>query len=154
MIRITESRDADLLALLNYDMQEIHAEIEPMLFKHHNQENMKALFKEALEDENIYAFVAWDNDRPVGYVMISKINFEENYFRKSYSVVYIEHICVLKDYKGHGIGKQLIEKVKEFARDNNIRRVELDYWNKNEKAGQFFRSQGFKTFNERMYLEV
>ena len=61
---------------------------------------------------------------------------------------------MLKDYKGHGIGKQLIEKVKEFARDNNIRRVELDYWNKNEKAGQFFRSQGFKTFNERMYLEV
>jgi len=33
MIRITESRDADLLALLNYDVQEIHAEISIIIRK-------------------------------------------------------------------------------------------------------------------------
>ena len=33
---------------------------------------MKALFKEALEDENIYAFVAWDNDRPISKKIISE----------------------------------------------------------------------------------
>jgi ribosomal protein S18 acetylase RimI-like enzyme len=154
MICINETKDMKLISVLNYDVQEIHAEIEPLIFKHHNQADMEKLFEEALLEEGVHVFIATYNSNPAGYVMLSVRNVSETYFRYEHSVVYIEHICVTKEYKGNGIGRELINKVKEYALEHGISRIELDYWSRNENAGEFFKTQGFTNFNERMFIQV
>jgi diamine N-acetyltransferase len=152
-ITIIETKDAALLAVLNHDVQEIHAEIEPSIFKKHLKESMQKQFEEALQNENVKGFVAYYQEKPVGYVLVSKRDLPETYFKYAYSVIYIEQICVDKEYIGKSIGKELLNHVKSHAAKQGIERVELDFWCKNSNAGQFFRLQGFSTFNERMYFE-
>jgi len=151
-IRIEESKNAELLARLNYDVQDLHRQIEPTIFKSHSNEDMSKLFTEALKDKNVQAYVCYFDEQPVGYVLLGKRNLPETHFRYGYSVIYIEQICVKRSFKGKGIGKALIDTAKEYANKKGISRIELDFWSKNKKAGEFFSSQGFKTFNERMYI--
>lgn len=50
--------------------------------------------------------------------------------------------------------RKLIDFAKEYAIDKKINRFELNYWNKNMNVGEFFRNQGFSTYNERMFTEL
>ena len=52
------------------------------------------------------------------------------------------------------IMRKLIDFAKEYAIDKKINRFELNYWNKNMNVGEFFRNQGFSTYNERMFTEL
>jgi diamine N-acetyltransferase len=153
-IRICVTKDTRLLAKLNHDVQEIHNTIEPEIFKPYSEDNMKNLFDYLLKDENRSAFVAYDDDCAVGYILIAQRDYPENDFKKNYSVIYIDQICVESDYKGKGAGKALIDFAKKYATEKHVSRVELDYWNANKNAGEFIRSQGFSTYNERMFIKL
>jgi len=153
-IKIIESTDSGLLAELNHDVQELHAQIEPNIFKKHSVSEMKKLFVKLLESKNMYSYVAYYGDKPVGYILISESEYPESCFKHSYKVVYIHQICIMSGYRGKDIGKKLVEQAKSFAKEKEISRIELDFWYKNENAGQFFRSQGFTTFNEKMFIDV
>lgn len=153
-IRIIESADSRLLAELNHDVQELHAQIEPKLFKKHSVSEMEKLFVELLESKNMHSYVAYYGDEPAGYIVISESEYPESCFKYSYKVIYIHQICVASKYRGKNIGKELVEKAKLYAEEKGISRIELDFWYKNENSGQFFRTQGFMTFNEKMFINV
>ncbi len=152
-IKIIETTDTELLATLNHDVQEIHAEIEPAIFKKYSKDEMKKLFNEALA-ENIKSYLAYWGDEPAGYLLISVMKYPETPFRYEYSVLFIDQICVAKKFKGKNIGKELINKAKSLANEQGFKRIELDFWCKNSNAGQFFRTQGFNTHCERMHYDV
>lgn len=153
-IRIEQTNDASLLARLNYDVQQLHHEIEPEIFKPYSEESMKCLFEEILMASNSSAYIAFVENNPAGYILLDEIHKEENYFRKGYSVLYIDQICVDEHYRGKGVGKALVNYSKMYAKERNIQRIEMDYWSRNEHSGEFFRGQGFANFNERLYVNV
>lgn len=153
-IRIDKTENTSLLAKLNHDVQQLHNEIEPEIFKPYSEEGMKCLFEEIILNSNSSAYVAFVENKPAGYILLSEVHKEENYFRKSYSVLYIDQICVDEYYRGKGVGKALVNYSKLYAKERNIMRLEMDYWSKNKYSGEFFRSQGFANFNERLYSNV
>lgn len=153
-IRIEETKDSELLARLNHDVQELHTKIEPTIFKPYSKEGMTKFFEELLSDEMIQAYIAYWDDSPAGYILLSRRHYPETYFRHSYSAIYIEQICVERNFKGKKIGQKLIAVAKDYARQMDINRIELDYWSKNKNAGKFFASQGFEPFNSRMNIQI
>lgn len=153
-INIIKTRDTELLAILNHDVQEIHHHIEPELFKPYNKDNMKKLFDEALENENVSAYVAYFDEVVAGYMLLSKKYNEANYYKESYATLQIDQICVESDFKGKGIGKALVEFAKTRAKELEITRIEMNYWTKNNHSGEFFRSQGFENYNERLTIKI
>lgn len=48
-----------------------------------------------------------------------------------------------KKYHGHGIGRELMKKCIELAREQNMESVWLDVWQKNIKAIEFYKKAGF-----------
>lgn len=56
---------------------------------------------------------------------------------------YIAGIFVDKDYRNHGIGKMLIEYVKQYY---DV--LTLNVYRKNERAVSFYHRQGFSTISE------
>ncbi len=58
------------------------------------------------------AFLAMDDNYQIG---------EMTYFWSGNNRFIIDHTEVDEEYQGRGIGKQLIEKAVEFARENNYR---------------------------------
>lgn len=153
-IEIIKTEDTALLAKLNHDVQELHNHIEPEIFKPYSSESMKRLFDEILQDENASAYLAYYNDVVAGYILLTRKDHKENSFKESYSVVNIDQICVDGDFKGKGIGKELVDFAKDYARDLKISRIEMNYWTKNNNSGEFFRSQGFETYNERLAIKI
>lgn len=153
-IKIIKTKDAALLAKLNEDVQRIHNNIEPDIFKPYSKKDSTMYFDELLKNKNISAYLAKYNEDIVGYILFSIKYNEENFIKKSYSVLYIDQICIEKNYKGNGIGKELVEFAKDYAKKMNIIRVEMNYWSKNSDSGEFFKRQGFETYNERLVIKV
>jgi GNAT superfamily N-acetyltransferase len=151
-VKIVQKRDAGLLAKLNEDVQKIHHDIEPGIFKAYDYESMKGFFHELLEKDTLRAFIVHYLDRAAGYMLLTEKHLEETAFKEAYSVLSIDQICVEKAFKGKGLGKVLVDFAKDQARAKNISRLEMNYWSGNSNSGEFFRSQGFKTYNERLSL--
>lgn len=151
---IKRTEDSDLLAKLNRDVHKIHHCIEPEIFKPYSIENMKSLFHDMLKDDSISAYVSYIEDTPAGYIILQKKVLEENHFRYSHSVLHIDQICVETEFKGQGVGKALVDFAKDLAKEQDIKRIEMNYWSKNTNSGEFFRSQGFSNYNERLSIEI
>jgi ribosomal protein S18 acetylase RimI-like enzyme len=54
-------------------------------------------------------------------------------------------VCVLKDYWGYGIGKNLLKESIAWADSNGIKKVTLNVLETNEKAINLYEKFGFKT---------
>lgn len=153
-IKIEKTMDSKLLTKLNRDVQDIHSIIEPELFKPYDEDGIKKYFDSVLTKEDVTAHIAYSDGKPAGYVILIRRNYPENAFSKSFSAIYVDHICVDDKYKRSGIGKVLIDFVKAVAKDNKINRIELNYWTANKNAGKFFKKQGFEVYNEKMCIKV
>lgn len=47
-------------------------------------------------------------------------------------------MCVLEEYRRQGVGKLLMDRIKGFARDKKINRIELSVWVDNVNAIKLF----------------
>ena len=86
----------------------------------------------------VEVWLAEINDEPVGQV----------FFFRNYSTFlakpgfYIEDIYVRPQFRGKGIGKKLLNKVIELAKEKNYGRVEWSVLNWNEPAIEFYKNIG------------
>lgn len=58
--------------------------------------------------------------------------------------LYIDELWVDERYRGHGMGKQLMEKAQEFAKSHNLSGLWL--WTQSWQAPRFYQSLGFEEF--------
>ncbi len=84
-------------------------------------------------------FIAYLGKIPVGYVALSKKDFG---YRKS-KYVEIENIGVVPEYRSQGIGKILMEKTVEWAKNQKATKLYVSaYWG-NKKAINYYKKNGF-----------
>ena len=108
MIRIEGTKDTGLLADLNRDVQDLHANTYPDLFRPYDKAEVAKFFDSTVQKGNWSHYVAYDDEDPVGFIQIEKRQFMNHPFRKDCGLVYIHQICVRKAYEGKGVGKMLI----------------------------------------------
>ncbi len=66
-------------------------------------------------------------------------------------LVRIDSIAVAKDARGTGIGTALINKVFEYAADNNLKKVMLEVVDTNSGAKRLYERLGFEVVREKKY---
>jgi len=137
-IDLATHADIQTLALLNKEVQNLHANARPDLFKPDlNMDEIAEFFAEMLDDADNRIFINRIDGQGVGYLFCKIMRRPGNAFMFPYSVVYIDHIAVKTDFRGHGCGRILIEAAKQLARDENIPQVALDTWSFNSNAKPF-----------------
>ncbi len=155
MIRTTSINDVPVLSELNKDVQDLHHRLFPDKFKPYNQKEIKNLFLEFFNTDNIVILIDETEDcQATGYLVYEVRTYDENFTNFAYQSLYIRHITVSKEFQGKGIGTQLVDEVKARAKNQNIPYVELDVFNHNGVACSFFESKGFKSVNTKMSFEV
>jgi len=87
---------------------------------------------------NCPQFVAMTEDGVIGWSMANKA--EQAFVRHSCTLF----IGVLAEWRGYGIGKQLLEHTLYQAWENNLTRVQLDVYADNHKAIQLYHQFGFE----------
>lgn len=144
----------DELILLNDEVQKIHLNLFPSFFKSTDKNELKEFFAKWLTQNDVKGFVALEDKKIIGYLFCRIVRREPYPFSKERHYIYIDQICISESKRMSGIGKALIQHVKELAKKLNIKRIELDYWTENAEAGKAFRAMGFNTYNEKMALDL
>lgn len=95
--------------------------------------------KEKLSDERVYEFVACTDDTVVGYFNL----MEEIDIIRNLKIYHIGYVCVDPNYRGNGIGHIMMNYAENYARENNVTRLELTSGNQREAAHRLYISLGF-----------
>ena len=64
----------------------------------------------------------------------------------------IDEFCVDEMYRRTGVGTELIDFVRTYAKESGFDRIELNMWEFNRDALLFYESVGFQTY--RRYMEL
>jgi ribosomal protein S18 acetylase RimI-like enzyme len=132
-------------------LQEIGYETFNETFKHLNSpENMKAYLEKAFNLQQLEKelstisssfFFLYFNEEIAGYLKVNVNEAQsENMGDESFE---IERIYIRKKYKRQGLGKFLINKGIEIAKEQNKKQVWLGVWEENEGAIKFYKKMGF-----------
>lgn len=152
-IRKAQLSDNEGVLRLLKQIAELHHEGRPDIFKSNTSKYSKDDLAEILKDENKPVFVAVDeHDRVLAYVFCVVIKTENHAVLKDAHSLFIDDFCVDKSLRGQNIGKKLFEAVQSYAREINVYKIDLNVWEFNKGAIEFYQKCGFITQRRTMEL--
>ena len=94
-------------------------------------------------EHQYFCFVAEVNDVIVGEIISDIKEVKEDGSFKQRRFLFIEDICIDKNYTRKGIGRKLCDMAKQLARRENVSSIELNVWAFNKNAINFYEELGF-----------
>jgi GNAT superfamily N-acetyltransferase len=154
-IRQAMSKDNMLLSSLCMDVQSLHAENHPDIFKiPQNDDFASAFFEEMLADPLVTVFLAEEDGQALGYILCKLIERVENPFTFAMRYLLIDQISVCPEAQGKGVGAALMVQAEAQAREWDVPRIQLDSWGFNTDAHAFFEKMGYEKFNHRFWRKL
>lgn len=150
--RPATSLDALALSRLTMDVQRLHAQNHPHIFKVPESEDFAvSFFEEMLADPKVTIFIAENDGKAVGCIVCKLIERPENPFTFAARTLLIDQISVRPEAQGKGAGRALMEQAELLARELNVARIHLDSWDFNLGAHSFFERMGYRKFSFRFW---
>jgi len=102
--------------------------------------NINNFYPNIYNKDNNKLFIAIDDNNIIGYIYIKLISIDgiDNNKELLIDALYIE-----EDYRNKGIATSLINKVKEYSINNNIKYISINVLDKNIKAKNLYNKLGF-----------
>jgi len=99
------------------------------------------------ESERFY--IAFNNGTPVGFTKMRSDRKARGLDGKR--AIEIERIYVLKEFQGLKVGKELLDKCKSIALEEDYKIIWLQVWQANAKAVQFYQKGGFVIYETAIF---
>src|SRR5262245_19692719 len=146
--------DADAISALNREVQGVHAAALPWLFKPQGPDTfpISDVCELVAKPENVL-LLARVGPAPAGYVYAEIVKRPETSLRYAYAMIYLHHISVATAFRRRGVGRALIEAVRQIGSRHGLTTLALDVWSFNEPARRFFRRCGLTPYYERLWIE-
>lgn len=142
-IREAKIEDVDKIAKIMQEVQNLHVKNRPDIFKCRNMEEARADVMKKLNLSDMIIIVAEENEEILG-IAICKIKEVINHINlKDAKVLSIDELGVKSNSQRKGIGKLLINKAKNIAKEKSCNRLELNCWKFNS-ALEFYKKVGFE----------
>jgi ribosomal protein S18 acetylase RimI-like enzyme len=152
-VRLAEPRDADGIVALMQEVQAVHVAGRPDLFKPGGTENAAETRQRMLLPDS-FLWVATIDSNIVGYAY-GRVSVEpENRWRFAARTFILDQMGTKSGLRRRGIGRALWNAVLDVARAERTERVVLNVWSFNPGAREFYERLGFKSFHERMAVEL
>jgi ribosomal protein S18 acetylase RimI-like enzyme len=108
-------------------------------------------FKELVNDQKSLCIVAeTDFGELVGYLAASPKEFG---YRKS-KYLEVDNMGVIPEYRSKGLGRELMDKAIEWAKENGFQKVYVCSYSENDKAIKFYEKCGYKKIDVSLEREV
>ena len=141
MIRKANNADIERILELLHQVNMVHAEIRPDLFKPHTTKYDGQELAALLADELKPIFV-YDDGTVQGYAFCQINEVQDNILLQDIKTLYIDDICVDVSARGRHIGKALFEYVRDFAQSIGCNNITLNVWEGNDAALSFYKNMG------------
>ncbi len=106
--------------------------------------------KSELEDNSVIYFIVSYNKQVAGYM---KLRLNSTYREiEDYFSIEIERIYLLKKFHKLGLGKRLILKSIQLAKQNGYNLLWLAVWERNTNAISFYEHLGFTQFSNKPFM--
>ena len=154
-IRTAMPNDSLLLSALCRDVQRLHAEHHPQLFKMPQSDDFAVtFFDEMLAAPEVTIYIAEEDSRPLGYLLCRLFDRPENVFTYANRFLFIDQISVRPEAQRRGIGTALMKQAEIHARELGLTKLQLDSWDFNLEAHACFEKFGFRKFNYRFWMNL
>ena len=145
-VRFAEERDIPAIMELLRQVNRVHAEGRPDLFKtetKYTEEELRAIFK----NEETPVFVCEDGEgRVVGHGFCVLQRPENTRLLHDVLTLYIDDICVDEAARGQGAGRAIYGHILDFARQKGCYNVTLNVWSCNPGAMEFYKKLGLTPY--------
>ena len=149
-VRRAEARDIPAILDLLVQVDMVHHNGRPDLFKGPTTKYDAAELAAILADEETPVFVCTDEqDRVLGHGFCV-MQHTGGRLMEEHTTVYIDDICVDGAVRGQGAGRALYEHILAFAREKGAYNVTLNVWNCNPGAMAFYEKLGMAPYKVRM----
>ena len=145
-IRKAQEKDIEQINNLLYQVNLVHHNGRPDLFKFGGRKYNDQQLKEIIHDDNRPILIAEDNGSAVGYAFCVFLQHRNDNILTDIKTLYIDDLCVDENVRGKHIGKSLYEAVLDFAKENGCYNVTLNVWSCNESAMKFYEKCGLKPY--------
>ena len=127
------------------------ANLQPEYFKAAKQD--EKFLKMIIESDDSDILVA-KNQKIIGLVLVQKQQTPPYSCLVEHSYTYLMDLVVDVDFRGQGIGKQLIESVKNWTLERNLEYIELNVLSENKKAINLYKKINFKEKMKTMRMKL
>lgn len=145
-IRHAQVKDIPTIMKLLSQVLEIHASIRPDIFKPGTTKYTNDELAKLIKDDQKPIYVAVnDEDEVLGYVFtqLQEQPFSTNMVQ--FKSIFIDDLCVDSAARSQGIGRALLDFVKEEGKRLGCYEITLNVWAGNDSAIRFYEKNGLKT---------
>ena len=154
MVRFAEEKDLDRVNELRKQVNDIHVEGRPDIFKAGFGEEIRDFAKVILNGENSDIIVVERDHIICGMACVDYVSKPETPYGKARSFYHVQEIAVDEAFRRQGVAKELFEFMKKDAQQRKLPKIELDVWAFNESAREFYEAVGFKETRRWMEFDV
>lgn len=142
-VRRAETKDIARIMELLVQVDMVHHEGRPDLFKGPATKYNEEELKEIIKNDKTPIFVCTDEAGEVlGHAFCIFKRVTGDSVLTDIRTLYIDDICVDEGARGTGVGKALFEYVKSYAKCNGFYNITLNVWTCNPGAMRFYENMG------------
>lgn len=143
-IRKATNNDIIYIQQLLYEVNQIHHDVRPDLFKANATKYTAAQLKEIIANDKTPVFVYEQDGIVLGYAFCIHKQFINDNNLTDVKTLYIDDLCVEKEARGKHIGASLYNYVLDYARKHGYYNVTLNVWADNPDAVKFYEAIGMR----------
>lgn len=144
LIRTADKKDIPYLDKLLFEVQKVHSDARPDLFKSGGKKYTDEEIISILKNKHTPVFVAERGGEILGYAFCISKQITDSNTLTDIKTLYIDDLCVEKASRGQHIGKLLYDFVVDYAGRNGYYNVTLNVWADNKNAVEFYEHIGLK----------
>ena len=145
-VRCAEARDIPAILDLLVQVDMVHHNGRPDLFKGPATKYSAEELERILVDEETPVFVCTDEQNRVLGHGFCVMQHSGGQLMEEHTTVYIDDICVDEEARGRGVGRALYEHILAFAREKGAYNVTLNVWTCNPGAMAFYERLGLTPY--------
>lgn len=153
-IRRAERADVSQILSILKELDDIHQKWYPDLYRPLPNGRPPESVLELLARPAWEVWLGLENGVVVGLVAIEFREVKDHLVSRERMYILLDMIVVAEEKRGTGIGRALVEKVKERAKEEGIGEIQLKVVKKNQGAFQWYLDMGFDEMMSLMYLKL
>ena len=139
-IRLAEKKDYEAVISIMAQVQDMHVEWRPDIYKHNDNLIPKDVFEKMIENDTFY--VAESENTVVGVLEITYRHVESP-SHVTRDVIFVDSMAIDENYRGMGIGHRMFDFLKQIKAEKNLDGIELQVNARNSAAYEMYRKCGF-----------
>jgi len=151
-IRLATLADFASVGKIFAEENQFHADLVPEIIQVADPIMTHEWYHEVLNNPSKKLFVAEIGDDIVGVVLFETRTNIDDTILAARKYIHINDISVAESHRGQGIGRFLMEKIRQWTQEQGISEIELQVWERNKSAIGFYERLGYQPWRRTMRL--